>query len=470
MNALDQAFIKAFAKDQAAVLGTERKALRRRARPTPPAEEVESVFLIMHELYQPGRRLRVDRPGADRSVVEPHMVFPSVECVDSYDPCDVSHATQESVVFEDRLTPLDPCTATVDRSRAASEPNAKPQHESDQGQAFSQCQPKTLLVAPNLDAPELMTEDFGQLDPATMFPVDAATSAIEILLPELDLDALAAGVMPPRTNDRDASDAAVPDTRPAEHEAEQDQIATDASPLSNRESFAPAWEVDAFRWPELCQQLDEQTRGRLAQSGDELSVAAQDGLKVLAVTSWQRAEGRTSVAVSLARAAALAGSRVALLDADAANPELARRLGMEAPCDWREVVGRGEPLSEAAVASLEDRVTLLPRTLPTNEDGDSIDQFMLSTLSELRRHFDLIVVDLPPVGPGAATSEYRSRTLSCGYGRRGSERANDARGAGINDRHGATEAGSASRGRRRELHATGRGRMMPSPGTDRTSN
>jgi Mrp family chromosome partitioning ATPase len=162
-------------------------------------------------------------------------------------------------------------------------------------------------------------------------------------------------------------------------------------------SFTPAWEVDAFRWPELCGQLDEQTGGRLSESGEELQAAARDGLGVLAVTSCNRLEGRTTIALSLARAAASAGARVALVDADADHPQLARRLGMEAPCDWQEVVRLGQPLSEAAVVSLSQRVTLFPKAAATETHVQALTQPLLTVLEELTGHFDLVIVDLPPL-------------------------------------------------------------------------
>jgi Mrp family chromosome partitioning ATPase len=71
---------------------------------------------------------------------------------------------------------------------------------------------------------------------------------------------------------------------------------------------------------------------------------------------------------------------------------------MEPPCDWCEVLQRGEPLSEAAVASLNDRVTLFPLSRSTVSAPASLDALLSSTLSDLREHFDLVIVDLPPVG------------------------------------------------------------------------
>jgi Mrp family chromosome partitioning ATPase len=124
-------------------------------------------------------------------------------------------------------------------------------------------------------------------------------------------------------------------------------------------------------------------------------------LKVVAVTSAERQEGRTTVALALARSAAAAGCRVALLDADCANPELARRLGLDAPCDWQQVRRHHQPLHEAAIASLDDRVTLFPLTVPDDDlSGRLDDPTLTGVLQELKRAFDLVVVDTQPVTEG----------------------------------------------------------------------
>ena len=167
--------------------------------------------------------------------------------------------------------------------------------------------------------------------------------------------------------------------------------------------FTPAWEVDAFHWPELCTQLDVASGAKLTQSGEELNVAMQDGLKVIAIVSTSREEGRSTLALSLARSAAVAGSRVALLDADGTNPELARRLGLESPCDWQEAKRQRQSLAEAAVASIEDGVTLFPLTVPRDTLSGRLDDPLLGeVLQELKQHFDLVVIDTQPLPAEAA--------------------------------------------------------------------
>ena len=116
MNALDQAFIKAFAKDRTPTATTERRAIAFRTQQQPPADGVESVSLVLHELYQQGKRLRIDRPVSDSIGLAAHVTVPLVEHVESYALEDVQSPTQSPVVFEDRLTPLVQIAAEVDRS------------------------------------------------------------------------------------------------------------------------------------------------------------------------------------------------------------------------------------------------------------------------------------------------------------------------------------------------------------------
>ena len=159
-----------------------------------------------------------------------------------------------------------------------------------------------------------------------------------------------------------------------------------------------------FAGPTSAAHLDEASGRKLTQSGDELYMAMQDGLKVIAITSAERQEGRTTIALSLARSAAAAGCRVALLDADCANPELARRLGLGRPV--RLAAGRDVVASRWArrrSPRSTNRVTLFPLTVPDDDlSGRLDDPTLTSVLQELKRSFDLVVVDTQPVAAGDA--------------------------------------------------------------------
>jgi Mrp family chromosome partitioning ATPase len=163
----------------------------------------------------------------------------------------------------------------------------------------------------------------------------------------------------------------------------------------------PAWEVDRFQWPEHCKLLLNTETEYLADVGKRLANAAQDGLNILAITSTRRGEGRTTLALCLARAAAQAGVRVALVDADMENPQLINELGVEAACGWQDVVLGTQPLAEAAIVSLDDRFTFFPWT-PGGALKSLNDPRATRVLREIAKAYSLVILDLGPV-PGRET-------------------------------------------------------------------
>jgi Mrp family chromosome partitioning ATPase len=443
MNALDQAFIKAFAKDRAAEGGDPRTATTS-STVQPPAADFESMTLALHEPAPQGRRLRVDRPtSADASFLSAHLIMPIVEQVQSYQPADIATSTLAQVVVEDRLQLLE---ESLRRAQAASNALAAPGASDTtvtrgsrgpraKDPTAAAVQPFVLLAAAALYRPDLQHRQLACLLCRNDWRVRAALTAVEMghrnLDPDLFVSLTTAGELP---GDTVAVERAVPTETAADDfsdelaatmsaagdmdqvflpvsdeslsvpcglSEEEEALLLGTDPPRELEAFAPAWEVDAFRWPALGRELDEASGRKLRQSGDELCTAVQDGLKVIAVTSTERREGRTTVALALARNAATAGCRVALVDADGGNPDLARQLGLDSPCDWRQTRRRGQPLQEAAVASLGDRVTLFPLTVGNDSLSGRLDDPVLTdVLHELKSAFDLIVIDAPPVTAG----------------------------------------------------------------------
>jgi Mrp family chromosome partitioning ATPase len=163
-------------------------------------------------------------------------------------------------------------------------------------------------------------------------------------------------------------------------------------------SVAPSWEIDCFAWPPVCEQLCRCAASLFDHAGERLRTAAGQGLNALAIASSVRGEGCSTLALCLARSAAKAGVRVALMDADFDGPELAALLGVEAPCGWPEVLLRQLPLMEAAVGSLGDRLALLPVTAA---DGNGrvaiIDPPVAEAVEEASRAFELVIIDMGPL-------------------------------------------------------------------------
>jgi uncharacterized protein involved in exopolysaccharide biosynthesis/Mrp family chromosome partitioning ATPase len=119
--------------------------------------------------------------------------------------------------------------------------------------------------------------------------------------------------------------------------------------------------------------------------------------QTILVTSATRGEGRTTIAVNLARYFAQGGQRVLLIEADGAFEAGGRR-----PFGLIDVLDRGENLPGAIVLHPSDGYAILPfggRTLggaapPTAALMTGVT--LRATLKLLRRAFDIIVVDGPP--------------------------------------------------------------------------
>lgn len=171
------------------------------------------------------------------------------------------------------------------------------------------------------------------------------------------------------------------------------------APTVPKRPYVPLWEVDRFTWPALCDKLMHDPNGYFASASNKLLSVVRGGLKVLGITGSRRGEGRTTLALCLARAAAQAGIHVALVDADFARPQLANMLGLETAYGWQEAATGKIPLSEAAVKSLADRLTVLPLEVSTSTAKLSLaDPRVTATLRATAATFELVIVDLGPLG------------------------------------------------------------------------
>lgn len=166
-----------------------------------------------------------------------------------------------------------------------------------------------------------------------------------------------------------------------------------------RQEFVSAWEVDRLGWSMVCNKLYESEARYFEQAGRQLKSATGEGLNVLAITSTFRGEGRTTLALLLARCAAAAGVRVAVLDADLDNPQLASSVKVQPVVDWRSLLDDSASLSEAAVHSLEDGITLFP--LETDARGETLplsDPAVTRLIESIAQHFELLIIDAGPLG------------------------------------------------------------------------
>jgi Mrp family chromosome partitioning ATPase len=159
-------------------------------------------------------------------------------------------------------------------------------------------------------------------------------------------------------------------------------------------TFSASWEVDRFFWPEVAMQIEKAHGEAFQQIGKHLRLANQEGLKVMAVTSGERGVGRSTVAIHLARCAAASGLNVALVDADTFYPSLVDQLRLDVEHGWQDCLFENVPLEEAAVRSVEDRITVFPLTSIVSAQQMHVNLHRMSKIvKRIASAFDFVVLD-----------------------------------------------------------------------------
>ncbi len=167
----------------------------------------------------------------------------------------------------------------------------------------------------------------------------------------------------------------------------------------------------AIDWPTTVLALEREHGPRFERLADLLlQVRDRDQAKVLLFTSCHRAEGRTTLVLTLARALARRPGRMLLVDADLTGPMMARQLGIRPHAGLDDVIESGTSVHEAILHAPDDHLSLLPlrAAVPRPRDFLSHPEWSL-TMARLRREFDLVLIDGSPIFTGlSATILHRS--------------------------------------------------------------
>ena len=159
-------------------------------------------------------------------------------------------------------------------------------------------------------------------------------------------------------------------------------------------AFHPSWEVDQFFWPEVVKQIETSHSDAFLQIGKHLGLANRDGLKVMAITSGERGVGRSTVAMHMARCAASAGLRVALLDGDTFCPSLVDQLRLDMQQGWQDCLFENIPLQDTAIHSIADRITLFPLTSIVSQQQTHANLHRMAKLiRRISNAFDMVFID-----------------------------------------------------------------------------
>src|SRR5215207_6006504 len=135
-------------------------------------------------------------------------------------------------------------------------------------------------------------------------------------------------------------------------------------------------------------------RTRILQAGERMQMRA------IVVTSAGIAEGKTLTALNLAwLLAQTEGIRALIIDSDLRRPCATDYLGIEARGGLSEVLGGQLSLQDAIVRLEPSGLHLLPGGRPRDDVAELLTgPSYARILSEVRRMFDYIIIDAPPLG------------------------------------------------------------------------
>jgi len=125
---------------------------------------------------------------------------------------------------------------------------------------------------------------------------------------------------------------------------------------------------------------------------------AVQSLKTLVVTSSAPAEGKTTTAANLAVAFAQQGMRVLIVDCDLRKARLHNVFGLAREPGLTQFMLGYSGADEAVRSTVVDGLFVLPAgTLPPNPSELLGGERMREVLDQLRREFDLVILDTPPL-------------------------------------------------------------------------
>ncbi len=163
--------------------------------------------------------------------------------------------------------------------------------------------------------------------------------------------------------------------------------------------FAPSAMLE---WPPTVRALEREHGHRFDRLADALVAAShRQQIRAILFTSCHRAEGRTTLVLTLARALARRPGRTLIVDADLTGPMLARSLGLRPRLGLDDVIEDGASIADAIIDAPDDHLGVLPLRRPVARPREFFAASAWSTtLARLRRDFDLILVDGGPLFAG----------------------------------------------------------------------
>ena len=148
---------------------------------------------------------------------------------------------------------------------------------------------------------------------------------------------------------------------------------------------------------------DELEPYRILRSALDFAAVTRQ-LDTLLVTSAGAGEGKTTVAVDLSHAVALAGRRVVLVELDLRRPTFAEHFGLDTRSGLTTALSNNTPVAELLVEPFADlpNFSVLPAgRLPHNPSELLGSPAVAEIISELASGDSMVIIDAPPLNPVA---------------------------------------------------------------------
>lgn len=143
-----------------------------------------------------------------------------------------------------------------------------------------------------------------------------------------------------------------------------------------------------------------------AMRQSRLGAESQGQGKIILVTSSNPNEGKTTLALALARSAAMSGQSVLLIDCDLRKPSVHRHLGIEPQTGLLDLLQTNETDQMTALKDIMvgDRLSKASIVVGARRSDVPTDQLLDNPafhriLKAARRSFNYVILDTPPVGP-----------------------------------------------------------------------
>jgi capsular exopolysaccharide synthesis family protein len=125
-----------------------------------------------------------------------------------------------------------------------------------------------------------------------------------------------------------------------------------------------------------------------------------DPPRVIAISSALPNEGKTTTACNIALTLAQSGARVILVEGDLRKPAVGTYLGISNAAGLTNVLAGQHELRDVIVSYQRDTLAVLPSgPTPPNPSEMLGSQQMRHLLSSLAKHYDLVIIDAPPLLP-----------------------------------------------------------------------